>query len=112
MTLLRPSQRTVTIANGGTTSAAIPVQRRMVLGLRTPATLTSSAMTFLGSEAFDGTFAAIYDSDGTQISVAVAASRSIGLHGSEADAVSAWPFIKLVFGSAEGGARDIVVVMK
>ena len=111
---LREGVRTADIALGETTSQAIPLRRRMVVGLRIPATIEGTAITFLGSEAFGGTYAAIYDSDGTQVSVAVAASRFIGLAGVEADAVSAAPFIKLVSNAAggENAAVAIMVVMK
>lgn len=112
MSNLRESVRTVTIANGATTSEEIPTRGRMVTGFRIPAAFTGSTVTFLGSETSGGTFAAIYDSDGTQVSVAVAVDRFFGLSGSEADAVSAAPFIKLKSGSSELGARSIPVVLK
>jgi len=111
---LREGIRTATIALGETTSNAIPLRGRMVLGLRIPATIEGTAITFTASEEFAGTYADVYDSNGNQVSVAVAASRFIGLSGSEADAVSAAPFlkVKLVSGSAEGAARVILVLTK
>lgn len=110
--LLRESIRTATIANGGTTSGEIPLRGRMVVGFRIPAAFTGTTITFTGSEVSGGTFSSIYDSDGNQVSAAVAASRFIGLSGAEADAVSAAPFIKLVSGSAEAAERLIEVVLK
>jgi len=109
---LRESFRTATIAINEQTSDAVPLRGRMVVGFRMPAAFTGTTITFTGSEEFAGTYAAIYDSDGNAISATVAASRFIGLSGSEADAVAAAPFIKLVSGSAEAAARSIIVVMK
>ena len=111
---LREGIRTATIALGETTSNAIPLRGRMVLGLRIPATIEGTAITFTASEEFAGTYADVYDSNGNQVSVAVAASRFIGLSGSEADAVSAAPFIKLVSNAAggENAAVDVIVVTK
>lgn len=114
MTPLRASHRTASIALNETTSNAIPLEGRMVVGLRIPGTIEGTAITFTGSEAFDGTYAAIYDSDGAQVSAAIAASRWIGLSGAEADAVSSAPYIKLVSNAAggENTAVDIEVVFK
>ena len=106
------NQVAVAIANGGTTSAAIPVHGYAQFGLIMPAALTSTAITFTACQSATGTFMPVYDSDGTAVSVAVAASRALGLAGSEADALAPWPFIKLVCGSAEGAARTIQLCMK
>lgn len=108
----RPEKRTVTIANGGTTSAAFQTGDYIVSGVQTPAALTSTAITFLGSTSEAGTYAAVYDSENNQVSLTVAASRCVGLSGSEADAVAAWPWLKLVCGSAEGAERTLIVSLK
>ena len=109
---LRESFRTATIPINDTTSNAIPLRGKMVVGLRMPSAFTGTAITFTASEELDGTFAAVYDSDGNQVSVAVSTSRFVGLGGAEADAVAAAPFIKLVSGSTEVAARDVIVAMK
>lgn len=112
--MLREGIRTAHIAQNGTTSEAIPLRGRQVVGIRTPSVIEGTAITFTASEKFDGTYAAVYDSDGSQVSVAVAASRFCGLSGAEADAVSAAPFLKLVSNAAggENTAIEIVVVLK
>jgi hypothetical protein len=109
---LRESIRTATIAINGQTSNAIPLRGRMVVGMRIPSAFTGTTITFTASEVYDGTYAAVYDSDNNQVSVAVGVSRFIGLNGAEADAVSAAPFVKLVSGSAEAAAREVEVVLK
>lgn len=109
----KANQVTVAVASAGTT--ATPVIRTdgyAITGIITPATLTSTAITFTACTTATGTFVPVYDSDGSQVSVAVAADRALGLSGSEADALAAWPFIKLVCGSAEGGDRTFAVCLK
>lgn len=107
-----PRVQDAAIANGGTTSQALLVAGGVITGIITPSALTSTAITFTACDTATGTFVPVYDSDGNQVSLAVAVSRAIGLSGSEADALAPWPFIKLVCGSAEGGARTITVVVR
>lgn len=109
---VHPVIQTADIANGQTTSQALRVTGGVICGLITPAALTGTAITFTACDTVDGTFVPVYDSDGNQVSVAVAASRALGLSGTEADALAPWPFIKLVSGSAEGAAREIKVVLR
>jgi hypothetical protein len=103
---------TATIASGGTTSEAIPLLDVAMAGFITPAALTGTAFTFTVCNTADGTFVALYDSEGNPVSVTVTTSRAYGLTGSEADALAPWPFAKIVSGSAEGGERSIVVCLK
>jgi hypothetical protein len=109
---LRESIRTATIAETEDTSNAIPLRGRMVVGFRMPSAFTGSTITFEGSELVDGTYVPIRDSDGNAVSATVAASVFVGLSGSEADAVSAAPFVKFVSDQAEAAEREIAVVMK
>jgi len=100
------------IASGQTTSGEIDLKGGAIVGLITPSALTSTTVTFTASEKEGGTFVAVYDSAGNQISIAVAASQAIGLSGADADALAPWSVIKLVGGSAEGAERIIYVKMK
>jgi hypothetical protein len=108
----KPVVRTISIASGQTTSAEEDIQDYMVAGLITPSALTSTTITFQASNASGGTFVDVYDSDGNQVSLAVAASRAIGLSGAEADALAPFKWIKVVCGSAEGAARTIQLILK
>lgn len=112
MGYVRPFTKSVTIASGGTTSEALPTSVGTILGFRTPATLTSTAVTFTGCATATGTFVPVYDSEGNQVSVTVTTSRGYTLSGSDADAILGHPFIKMVFGSAEGGDRSISVTIR
>jgi hypothetical protein len=111
MGYISPSVQTAVIANGGTTSQALRMMG-VIAGIMTPATLTSTSMSFLGGNSRDGAFNTIYDSNNNAISADVAGSRSVAMSGSEADAIAAFPFIKLVMGSTEGGEREIAVISR
>ena len=52
------------------------------------------------------------DSDGNTVTLTVAVSQALGLAGLEADALAPWPYIKVVMGSAEGGARTLKLCLK
>ena len=112
MGYIPPFTKSITIASGGTTSEAIPTYHGTILGFRTPAALTSTAITFTGSATATGTFVPIYDSEGNQVSVTVTTSRGYTLSGSDADAILGHPFIKFVGGSAEGADRSISVTIR
>jgi hypothetical protein len=108
----KPVALDVVIANGATDSDEIRIGDYVITGIRIPAAITSATLTFEGAGQNGGTYAPIYDSDGNQVSVAIAVSRSIGLSAAELDAVSAWPWIKIIMGSAEGAARTLELVKK
>lgn len=108
----KPRTITLTVANGQTTSGVIDLTVYVLAGIILPAALTSTAITLTVCDTRGGTYQPLYDSDGNQVSLAVAASRAVGLSGAEADALAAFPYAKLVCGSAEGGDRTIVAVLK
>jgi hypothetical protein len=107
-----PKIKTVTVASGQQTSNAFNVGAGVVSGLLLPSSLTSTAITFTAADSQDGTYKAVYDSDGNQVSFTVAASRAVGAAGSEIDALAPFEWFKLVCGSAEGGDRTIQVIVK
>lgn len=106
-----PRTITLTVENGQTTSEAFRVGRRAIGAVRTPATLTSTTITFTSSGTEAGTYLPVY-ADGDQVSLSVSTSRHVALAGAEADAFSSVDWAKLVCGSAEGGERTIEVVLK
>lgn len=100
---------TLTIANGATVSDAFPSNDHAAFGLQMPAAFTGSALTFQVSADNGTTFQALYDATGsTQVSMAVAASRSYDLPAE----LASWTHFKIVSGSAEGAARSLKVVGK
>lgn len=108
----RTSSQTVTIANAGTVSTAVRIDPAMVTGVVMPSAFTGTALAIHGSLTFDGTYQALFDSDGNAVSLGVAASRSIGLSGAEAAVVAAFPFLKVVSNAAEAAERVITIVTR
>lgn len=98
---------TATIANGQTVSGAVDLGSKRLFAIVTPAALTSTAMTFQASH--DGsTYNAVYDESGSQLSYTVSTSRYIVI-----SSPARWigvRYLKVVGGSAEGGARSITLV--
>jgi hypothetical protein len=98
----------VVIANGDTVSSAAFMKNGVAGAIQLPAALTGTALTFQVS--YDGvTYTALYGTDGNAVSYTVAASRVIPLN---KEVFAAFPFIKLVSGSAEGAARTLTIFIR
>jgi len=104
--------QTATIAITGTVSGAIRIGGKTSIGIITPAALTGTAFTFQVSDAIAGTYVALLDTEGNTVSITVAASRGYGMSGSDADALSAFSYMKIVSNGAEAAARNIKVITK
>jgi hypothetical protein len=101
-------KQTLTIANGQTTSDLCNAATASAFGLVLPAAFTGTSITYTVS-ADGSTFQALYDNTGAnQVTTAVTQGRSYDLPAE----LTAWPYFKLVSGSAEGAARSLVVVGK
>lgn len=95
----------VTIASSGTTSGSAYLNDHVLCGFALPATFTGTSVTFQGS--LDGsTFYTVYDETNTAITVNVTQGRAYSLNVVD---FAAWPYIKIVSGSAEGGARIVTL---
>lgn len=99
---------TLTVENGQTTSDALNCNGQGMIGLIMPAALTSTALTFTGSQD-NSTFTAFYNTQGVQLTVACAASRIILFTPGDLIGLQ---YIKLVMGSAEGGRRSIQAITR
>jgi hypothetical protein len=104
-----------TIASGATTSDALDMGAGNdalggFCGFMTPATLTGTAFTFSVS-VDDSTYYPLYNA-GTQLSITVTTSRAYGFTADQRSTLAPWRFVKIVSGSAEGGARQIQAVIK
>jgi hypothetical protein len=106
--MTRPT-RPVTIASGQTTSAAVAIGDGVPVGLQTPAALTGTAITFQGSCDDGATYAPLYDSSGSVVSITVSTSRLIAIEGLYFVPCT---HIKLVSGSSEAADRALVLVMR
>lgn len=102
--------KSVVIANGATTSGAIELEGgATIVGIRLPSAFTGTSITLTESTSTTGTFQAVYDNTGTQITFTVAASRTVLIDPSYTLGLR---FIKLVSGSSEGADRTIQVIIK
>jgi hypothetical protein len=68
---------TATIAAAGTLSGAVQLNGTSLLQVLMPAGWDAAALSFQTCETEDGTFADLYDSFGTEVTLAVAAGRSV-----------------------------------
>lgn len=108
--------QTLTIANGQTVSDAYRASNTAAYGLQLPATFTGTSVTFQVSADNGTTYQALYEydtatDDGSAtraVTLAVAQGRSYDLPA----ALASFTHFKIVSGSAEGGARSLVVVGK
>lgn len=99
------NRKSVAIASGQTVSAAVNLKGYRVEGLELPAAFTGTSISFQVSS--DGaTFQPHYDTANALVSMTVAQGRSYSLPAS----LAAWPYFKIVSGTAEGAARTLVVV--
>ena len=102
------NHRTVAISSGNTESDEIDLLGQTICGISFPSALTSTAMTFSVSNG-GGTFNAMADGAGTDVSKTIAASKYIVLNPSDFAGVDK---LKLVAGSAEGADRSIIVHLR
>ena len=96
----------VTIANGGTTSTSITMERnRVPVALLTPSGLTGTSMTFQAS--VDGTnFYDLYNGS-SAYSLTVGASRYVALN---PDVFQGVFYVRVISGSAEAAARTLYII--
>jgi hypothetical protein len=95
---------TITVATSTTVSAPIYVGAKIPISLQMPAAFTGVAITFQGSQ--DNVTYQQVLSGGNAYSEVVAAGKNVALDG---NVLAAYPYLKLVSGSAEGADRAIVV---
>ena len=112
MSYNKPRTMPAVIANGTDTSTLVALLDGLMVGIQTPATLTSTSFTFVVCGTPDGTFVPLFDSEGNQVSITVAGSRGYTLTTAEADAIAPWPFAKLVGDQNEAAERTLLVTKK
>ena len=101
------SAQDVVIADGQTVSATAEVGGAPLTAIQTPAGMTGTTLTFNGS--FDGTtFFPIRDTSNADISVTVDTTARI--YALKTDDFAGIPYIQVVSGSAESGAKTIKLV--
>lgn len=98
---------TATIPSAGTTSPAISVpSRRALVGVQTPATITSTALTFEASGDDGASWVPVYEKS-TLYSLTIAASR---YHAVDPLVFAGISLLRIVGGSTEAAARDVKLI--
>lgn len=105
--LIQAQEITIT---SGTTTAAINLDNRVLVGVQTPSGIASTTMKIQGAKTSDGTFVAVYDPLGLygtvgDITFTIAASKIIPIPPQITDTVMT---CKLEFGSSETSKTYIV----
>ncbi len=105
--------KTITIANNGTTTAAVDTgllsthSKTQLVGISFPAAMTSTAMTFTAASTEAGTYTTLTEVGGaSNYSITVAASKRVPF---DHRVFVTAPFIKCVAGSAEGAERTLTL---
>lgn len=99
-----------TIANGQTVSGAIALGGLTLCGIILPAAFTGTAISFQMSDAIDGTFVAVKSTtSGTALSYTVAQNTYCAIDPRDFQGIA---FLKIVSGTAEGGARTLGCAVK
>lgn len=102
----------VVIAGGGTKSAVLDTEHYKIGALHFDSDFAGTAISFEASTngQGDGTFQQVDDDGGTQITMTVAASKSIPIHAeSPAMALAGFRFLKIVSGTAQGGGTPTTI---
>lgn len=101
---------TVTIANAAQSSSLISLNGFALVGIKTPAALTSTAMTFeVCDSAGSNCLPLKVSTSGTALSYTVAVSSYYAIDPAPFQGVQ---YLKLKAGSVEGGARSLTVSLK
>lgn len=96
-----------TIADGQTTSGAINLKGKKMVGLEVPASFTGQTVSFTQCRSENGTFTPIYKDDGTLYAPVATDSGYVALD----PAIMCGPaFVKVVSASSESGAKTITAV--
>ena len=97
--------QTVTVESGATASTGIETDGLPLVGIVTPAALTSTSASMYGS--MDGTtYYPIYDNNGAQATAQLSTSRWVACYWPDLYV----PYVRLELDTAEGGARSLTLV--
>lgn len=99
---------TATIASGQTESAAIDLHGTELMGMFIPSTFDGTTLTLQAAPALDGTYVAVQDGFGSDVSFTVAASKYIAI--SNLTATAGLRFIKLVAGTSQSTTDTVITL--
>lgn len=98
----------VAFASGATVSSAVKTEYGASGAVYLPAEFATDIISFQGAEKEGGTYALIYDDNGALVTFTAVSAAWHQLH----PAVMAMPWIKIVTGTATGGAATAILSMK
>jgi hypothetical protein len=99
-----------TLASGAT-SEVIELQGRSLFGIITPASISSTAMTFTASDTKAGTYVAVEGDDGVAISITIESSKCV-VFTTKHLALRPLPYVKCVMGSSETAKTFILLFIE
>lgn len=100
------STATVTIASGATESGVLTLDGYAMGMIHLPSTYDGTALTFLVSPTYGGTYVALEDSSGAAVSLTVEASKAYALP----EALFGAPYCKLVSGTSQTTSDTVIPV--
>lgn len=98
-----------TVPTGTKVTPKVDLQGGFLGGVITPASLTSTTLTFTVGATEDDTFVPLTDTSGAAISYTVASSKAIGF---PKDVFASWRFVVLNFGTDEVGDKIITLMIR
>lgn len=102
---------TIDISEDDDLTPAFNFQDFLLMVIHTPSGWDAANITFKVSDAQDGTFDDLYDSDGNQVVVTAAASRALGITGAEAAALAPCAWVKIATTAGQTADRALRVEM-
>lgn len=106
-----PAYPVVYWLNAGTTSNVADLGHSQIVGFVTPATLSSSTLTFNAATTINGTLKAVKDSSGSAISFTVAANGYYGFTEDQKMKFEGIRYLQLVGGSSEAQGRNVELAL-
>ncbi len=98
----------LTVLISTTTSSVLDLRGKVLVGLTMPSAITSTAITFQGSND-NVTFKQMTSATGTTLSCTVAANKHVCFVSNDFASVR---YLKLIMGTTEVAARTIIAVMR
>ena len=107
----RVKEAVIDISASDTTSSAVDLGSNRIFALHLPAAFTGTGVSFTIAPEIDGTYQALYDDAGDEISLAVAQGEAIGITGANASALAPCRFVKIVSNDNEIADRTIKILL-
>lgn len=104
-----PTTKSLTIANGATDSDVLDTEGLVIVGFMVPAEYDGASFTLKGSAVAGSGLLAVYDSDGTIMTVTTAASRFVPINPASTYGIR---YLQIVTNIAQTGATVVTAVLR